>query len=628
MARFWSLIDGTARRVIETPVYRTLDLALKREPVNELHILGFHMTNNNILEVELKWQLSSDRNCIYSVRYHPNRLEKPTTLVVDVGQPNYNVTVLTRLTLDMEYTVTVLPKNRPTGSEKTTIKFLTPTCIQMKKNYTLCPPEKPYNVTVTQITKTADDRYKLKITWLSPNPGGQGVDYFTVKLKNEAKNVSATASVTYFEVMLPIHQHYFVSVEAFSELGRSGEVPVLWWPNKNMPIITNDGHLLQWLAILFTVIASCAVALVIGFKYVYWPTKLKATENVDRNDLVLLKDLRENGDLLLDYEDVTVTDVILGNGHFGVVNKGSLRTDDGVECPVAVKSLRDHPTSRDLEEFLSEIVLMQKVGQHPNILSMVGCCLDENKQCMLVVEYCPLGDLQTYLRKVSIKSWYANDFYVDQTDPSELIADDSCDKKVVSLDAGNNSSSRPPMVFNNCYLYHGEENIFLTVDDLMSFASQTANGMSFLEKNRIVHRDLAARNVLLSDHHTIKICDFGLSRDIYEQNCYLKSNRGDPLPVKWMALESLKYRIYTTQSDVWSFGVLLWEIMMLGECPYPMISSSKIYDVLHRGYRMPRPTLCSHSLYQLMIACWHLNPANRPKFSMIKDTIDGILTKQ
>lgn len=147
----------------------------------------------------------------------------------------------------------------------------------------------------------------------------------------------------------------------------------------------------------------------------------------------------------------------------------------------------------------------------------------------------------------------------------------------------------------------------------------------FLEKNRIVHRDLAARNVLLSDHHTIKICDFGLSRDIYEQNLYQKSNRGDPLPIKWMALESLKYRVYTSQSDVWSFGVLLWEIMMLGSCPYPTISSSRIYEMLSEGYRMPRPPLCCHSLYEVMLMCWHSNPTNRPKFGLIKDMIDSIM---
>lgn len=198
-------------------------------------------------------------------------------------------------------------------------------------------------------------------------------------------------------------------------------------------------------------------------------------------------------------------------------------------------------------------------------------------------------------------------------------------KRVESL---QDVSGPPPMVFNNCYLYHGDENVFLTVDDLLRFASQAANGMMFLESNRVVHRDLAARNVLLSDHRTIKICDFGLSRDVYEQNLYQKSNRGDPLPVKWMALESLKYQLYTTQSDVWSFGVLLWEIMMLGGSPYPTISSSRIYEILCRGYRMPRPTLCCYSLYEVMLACWHSNPANRPKFGAIKDTIDGIRENQ
>lgn len=150
----------------------------------------------------------------------------------------------------------------------------------------------------------------------------------------------------------------------------------------------------------------------------------------------------------------------------------------------------------------------------------------------------------------------------------------------------------------------------------------------FLEKNRIVHRDLAARNVLLSDHHTIKICDFGLSRDVYEQNLYQKLNRGDPLPVKWMALESLKYCVYTTQSDVWSYGVLLWEIMTLGSSPYSTISSSRICEVLHNGYRMPKPTLCCYSLYEIMLGCWNSNPADRPKFGSIKDMIDSMMDNQ
>lgn len=276
------------------------------------------------------------------------------------------------------------------------------------------------------MAQTGAGRYNVMVTWKSPNTGGQGVDYFTVKAKNESKNVSATASVAYFDDVLTEDELYYASVQAFSGLGPSKEVTV-WYTRAVLADGDDHRHPLLWLAVAFTVVASCTVALVVGYKYIYWRTKSKtaaaavaaaaaaaadaaeaaavASEtsgDTSSFDLVLLKYLRDNGDLLLDHKNVIVSDVILGHGHFGVVRKGSVKTDGDGEYPVAVKSLRDYPTSRDLEEFLGEIVLMQKVGQHPNIVSMIGCCLDANRQCMLVVEYCPLGDLQTYLRKVRL----------------------------------------------------------------------------------------------------------------------------------------------------------------------------------------------------------------------------------
>jgi len=127
----------------------------------------------------------------------------------------------------------------------------------------------------------------------------------------------------------------------------------------------------------------------------------KGGASAEGYDLAVLKVL-DDVDVLLDDDAVTVSDVFLGHGHFGVVKKGALKMADGRVCSVAVKSLRDRPSGRDLDEFLREILLMQKVGKHPNIVSMIGCCLDANKRCMLVVEYCPLGDLQTYLRKVRL----------------------------------------------------------------------------------------------------------------------------------------------------------------------------------------------------------------------------------
>lgn len=141
----------------------------------------------------------------------------------------------------------------------------------------------------------------------------------------------------------------------------------------------------------------------------------------------------------------------------------------------------------------------------------------------------------------------------------------------------------------------------------------------------MVHRDLAARNVLLSDRGTVKICDFGLSRDVYEQNFYTTSKPG-PLPFNWMAMESLKRQVFTTQSDVWSFGVLLWEILALGEKPYQTIRPAHLYEYLKDGYRLHRPALCCRELYALMLGCWLENPAKRPKFGDIRDEIDKLMT--
>ncbi|XP_015364159.1 PREDICTED: angiopoietin-1 receptor-like [Diuraphis noxia] len=578
-------------------------------------------------------------NCHYKIKYHPNLVSEGLKVrYVDVRE-SY-AAILSGLIPKKNYSVQIQP-----AGDTVEFKFSTPSCLEVNNfNFNSCPPNEPYDVKlyVTQTAGHTDkSTYNAQVRWKSLN--GRGVDYFTIKLNNEAKNVSGKHYITAADASgvteyvasfddVPFKDWCLVSVQAYSSLGHSQELVAWLQRDLNETVATDSRHLFyypSWTTVtLFGLMAFCA-ALAVG-RHLHRRAAAgtdrgsKGGVSADGYDMVMLKGL-DDVDVLLDDNAVTVSDVFLGHGHFGVVRKGTLKTADGLVCSVAIKSLRDRPSGRDRDEFLREILLMQKVGKHPNIVSMIGCCLDANRRCMLVVEYCPLGDLQTYLRKVSIKSWYANDFYVGRTDQAELTAAENSIKVVESL---QEAVGPPPMVFNNCYLYHGDENVFLTVDDLLCFASQAANGMLFLENNRVVHRDLAARNILLSDHRTIKICDFGLSRDVYEQNLYQKSNRGDPLPVKWMALESLKYQLYTTQSDVWSFGVLLWEIMMLGGTPYPTISSSRIYEVLCRGYRMPRPTLCCYSLYEVMLACWQSNPANRPKFGTIKDTIDGIMENQ
>jgi serine/threonine protein kinase len=143
--------------------------------------------------------------------------------------------------------------------------------------------------------------------------------------------------------------------------------------------------------------------------------------------------------------------------------------------------------------------------------------------------------------------------------------------------------------------------------------------MEYLASKRCVHRDLAARNVLVSDDNVLKIADFGLARNITTGDYYRKTTDGR-LPVKWMAFESLLGQVYTSQSDVWSYGILLWEIMTLGGTPYPGIQAQELFKKLEKGYRMESPPNCPNYLFEIMTSCWDEVPFNRPTFKdLVKD---------
>ncbi|XP_076025463.1 proto-oncogene tyrosine-protein kinase receptor Ret [Genypterus blacodes] len=282
----------------------------------------------------------------------------------------------------------------------------------------------------------------------------------------------------------------------------------------------------------------------------------------------------------------------LGEGEFGKVVKATafrLKGKAGYTT-VAVKMLKENASHSELRDLLSEFTLLKQVN-HPHVIKMYGAC-SQDGPLYLIVEYAKYGSLRNFLRESR------------KVGPSYM-----------GRDANRNSS----------YLENPDDRA-LTMGDLISFAWQISRGMQYLAEMKLVHRDLAARNVLVAEGRKMKISDFGLSRDVYEEDSYVKRSKGR-IPVKWMAIESLFDHIYTTQSDVWSFGVLLWEIVTLGGNPYPGIAPERLFNLLKTGYRMERPENCSEEMYNLMLRCWKQEAEKRPTFSDISKELEKMMVK-
>ncbi|MCJ8730715.1 hypothetical protein PDJAM_G00187620 [Pangasius djambal] len=276
----------------------------------------------------------------------------------------------------------------------------------------------------------------------------------------------------------------------------------------------------------------------------------------------------------------------LGEGCFGqVVMAEAIGVDKekpNKPITVAVKMLKDDGTDKDLSDLVSEMEMMKMIGKHKNIINLLGACTQDGPLYVLV-EYASKGNLREYLR-----------------------------------------ARRPPGMdysFDTCKI----PDETLTFKDLVSCAYQVARGMEYLASQKCIHRDLAARNVLVTEDNVMKIADFGLARDVHNIDYYKKTTNGR-LPVKWMAPEALFDRVYTHQSDVWSYGVLLWEIFTLGGSPYPGIPVEELFKLLKEGHRMDKPANCTHELYMIMRECWHAVPSQRPTFRQLVEDHDRVLS--
>lgn len=267
---------------------------------------------------------------------------------------------------------------------------------------------------------------------------------------------------------------------------------------------------------------------------------------------------------------------VLGEGEFGSVMEGRLSQPEGAPQKVAVKTMKlDNFSQREIEEFLSEAACM-KDFDHPNVIKLLGVCIELSSlqvpKPMVILPFMKYGDLHSFLLR-----------------------------------------SRLEMAPQ-----------FVPLQTLVKFMVDIALGMEYLSSRNFLHRDLAARNCMLRDDMTVCVADFGLSKKIYSGD-YYRQGRIAKMPVKWIALESLADRVYTTKSDVWAFGVTMWEIATRGMTPYPGVQNHEIYEYLFHGQRLKKPEDCLDELYEIMSECWRADPATRPTFSQLKVQLEKLL---
>ncbi|XP_069745522.1 ephrin type-A receptor 6 [Narcine bancroftii] len=257
---------------------------------------------------------------------------------------------------------------------------------------------------------------------------------------------------------------------------------------------------------------------------------------------------------------------VIGAGEFGEVCSGRLKTPGKREIPVAIKTLKGGYMDRQRKDFLREASIMGQFD-HPNIIRLEGV-VTKSQPVMIVVEYMENGSLDSFLRK-----------------------------------------------------HDGH----FTVIQLVGMLRGIASGMKYLSDMGYVHRDLAARNILVNSNLVCKVSDFGLSRVLEDDPEAAYTTTGGKIPIRWTAPEAIAYRKFSSASDVWSYGIVMWEVMSYGERPYWEMSNQDVILSIEEGYRLPSPMGCPVTLHQLMLHCWQKERNHRPKFTEIVSFLDKVI---
>ncbi|XP_037903984.1 tyrosine-protein kinase receptor torso [Hermetia illucens] len=778
--------NNRVTRIVENAEFTTLPDVYKPADVKNITLIKFEAEKDKkgMLQAQIGWLPADDMTCFYDVVL----FYAGVPAVKEIRQPEELYTLTHHnISVGSSFQVGVRGvhkyNNKLFEGDLQSQEFQAPACLDWyRNNLTVCAPEKPKGLQVNH-THLSSNKYSISISWETPKqmPNYYGIKILDLdrKTPNETKiNVTGDQTSQYIPSITINGFEYEVHLIAVSEGGKSSTmlgktIDVLHIAGKSYALKLVSSIMIP---ILFIIFAALVMILVCNrrAKLKRYQERCKYFEELEKKAPVdpnsnfefpvktmpsnerlnLLQQQLENklyiNDVMeIDRDNVVLLDEVLGEGAFGLVRKGIAKLNTGKECDVAVKMLKDNPSIEDIKEFRREIDVMKFVGDHPNIVGIIGHCTKNIKEMLLLTEYCSRGNLLDYLRsewhyhqskqlvqndiedcciaklmddkqpesifnfdtsfidKISIS--YKNisnqntnessphilaspsgisekEHHDDSAYPTNIVVNNayelttkctsSCKCQVDIIPKNEclktnefetkynnkieikgckcrirmlavNESGSPIAIENHGYyklitpkildnIHTGEEgkpivdgggggkNDRLTSGDLLQMAKQIALGMEFLSKNKVVHRDLAARNVLVSEDKSVKIADFGLSRDIYQENIYKKTGNGK-LPIKWLALESMTHQVYTSQSDVWSYGVLLYEIVTLGGTPYPLIPTNRLLKLLKAGYRMEKPKNCSEALYDLMRSCWRTKPTERPTFTEVCRSLDELL---